>query len=160
MIITCPKGCCKLTAEKFTGIVDHRRDCIKYNKLKAGGILHDINNDKVLLVQSRGKLWGFPKGTKNDNETVEDCAVREIKEETGLSLHKSMLTSFTRINNGRSTFYYVEYPEVEVEVQNSIENNDANGIGWVNINCLRKMIDKKILQMNRQSKIAFKRTFK
>jgi len=160
MIIKCSKGCCKLTAEKFTGVIDHRRDYSKYNKLKAGGILHDINNDKVLLVQSRGKLWGFPKGTKNDNETVEDCAVREIKEETGLSLHKSMLTRFTRTNNGRSTFYYVEYPEVEVEVQNSIENNDANGIGWVNINCLRNMIDNKILQMNRQSKIALKSTFK
>jgi len=160
MKIKCPAGCCELQVEKFTGVIDHRKDYKKYNKLKAGGILHDKCKDKVLLVQSRGKLWGFPKGTKNDNESVEDCAVREIKEETGLSLTRAMLTRYTRINNGRSTFYYVEHPEVLVEVQNSIENNDANGIGWVKICCLRNMMDRKMLHMNRQSKIAFKHTFK
>lgn len=160
MEIKCPRGCCNLTVEKFTGTLDYRKDYKKYNKLKAGGIIYDSDKKKVLLVQSRGKLWGFPKGTKNDGESIEDCALREIKEETGLTVHKDMLTTFVQINNGKSTFYHIFYPEVHVEVQKTIKNNDANGIGWVKIHCLRTMLDCNILEMNRQSKIAFKYTFK
>ena len=46
---------------------------------------------KVLLIQ-RGDQpfkggWAFPGGFMNMDETTEQCAVRELKEETGLTLH-------------------------------------------------------------------------
>lgn len=50
----------------------------------AGGLV--VRNDAVLLVH-RPKYddWTFPKGKAEDGETDEDCALREVHEETGLS---------------------------------------------------------------------------
>ncbi len=48
----------------------------------AGGL---ITNDagEILLMFRRGK-WDLPKGKQDDGETLEDCALREVQEETGL----------------------------------------------------------------------------
>lgn len=50
--------------------------------LAAGGLVHDGN--EVLLIFRRGK-WDLPKGKLDEHEDLEACAVREIKEETGLN---------------------------------------------------------------------------
>ncbi|KYM94740.1 mRNA-decapping enzyme 2 [Cyphomyrmex costatus] len=49
---------------------------------------------KVLLVQSYwGKnKWGFPKG-KLENEEPHQCAIREVKEETGFDISEYIVTS-------------------------------------------------------------------
>jgi bis(5'-nucleosidyl)-tetraphosphatase len=36
------------------------------------------------LVQHQGEHWGFPKGHPDKNESEEETALRELKEETGL----------------------------------------------------------------------------
>jgi len=49
-------------------------------------IYRDTNTNilKVLLVQGHGNFWGFPKGGKEGNETHQETAIRELKEETQL----------------------------------------------------------------------------
>jgi 8-oxo-dGTP pyrophosphatase MutT (NUDIX family) len=49
----------------------------------AGGGLVLNNQQELLMIFRRGK-WDLPKGKQDPGETIEDCAVREIKEETGL----------------------------------------------------------------------------
>ena len=49
----------------------------------AGGL--GVRDGKVLLVhRPRYDDWTFPKGKTLDGETDEECAVREVLEETGL----------------------------------------------------------------------------
>ena len=48
----------------------------------AGGLIH-TKEDNLLLIFRRGK-WDLPKGKLDDNEDLELCAIREVKEETGL----------------------------------------------------------------------------
>ncbi|MCW3113781.1 MAG: hypothetical protein JWR18_2177 [Segetibacter sp.] len=48
----------------------------------AGGIVSNEEN-KILFQFRRGK-WDLPKGKLEEGETIEDCAVREVEEETGL----------------------------------------------------------------------------
>ena len=39
----------------------------------------------MILLGVNG-CWGFPKGKINEGEKMEDCAVREVLEETGLNI--------------------------------------------------------------------------
>ncbi len=45
-----------------------------------------IDNNKVLLVQQNQEFWGFPKGHVEGDETEEETALREVKEETNLDV--------------------------------------------------------------------------
>lgn len=49
----------------------------------AGGLIH-TKDDHLLLIYRRGK-WDLPKGKLDDHEEMEACAIREAKEETGLT---------------------------------------------------------------------------
>ena len=48
----------------------------------AGGVVKNEAGD-ILFIFRRGK-WDLPKGKLDDNETMEQCAAREVQEETGL----------------------------------------------------------------------------
>lgn len=48
----------------------------------AGGIVVN-KQDEILLIRRRG-FWDLPKGKFEEGETPEECAVREVHEETGL----------------------------------------------------------------------------
>ncbi len=50
--------------------------------IAAGGLVTNENNH-LLMIFRRGK-WDLPKGKLDDGETIEDCALREVQEETGL----------------------------------------------------------------------------
>lgn len=49
----------------------------------AGGIVAR-DGDVLLVHRPRYDDWTFPKGKAEDGETDEDCALREVHEETGL----------------------------------------------------------------------------
>jgi 8-oxo-dGTP pyrophosphatase MutT (NUDIX family) len=49
----------------------------------AGGLVINEANE-ILLIFRRG-CWDLPKGKLDPNESVAECAVREVEEETGVS---------------------------------------------------------------------------
>jgi len=49
----------------------------------AGGVVMNAEKE-VLMIYRRGK-WDFPKGKVEEGETIEDAALREVSEETGLT---------------------------------------------------------------------------
>lgn len=55
---------------------------MKRKIIAAGGIVINAKNE-ILMIFRRGK-WDLPKGKLDENESIEDCAVREVAEETGL----------------------------------------------------------------------------
>lgn len=52
-----------------------------------GFVIYRIKNGEVqfLLIKHKQGHWSFPKGHKNYGETELDAALREVKEETGIS---------------------------------------------------------------------------
>lgn len=50
--------------------------------IAAGGLVLNSNNE-LLMIFRRGK-WDLPKGKLDAGETIEQCAVREVQEETGI----------------------------------------------------------------------------
>lgn len=53
-----------------------------------GAIVYKLTDDRryYLLVQQKEGFWSFPKGHIEEGESEENCAEREVEEETGLIL--------------------------------------------------------------------------
>jgi len=55
----------------------------------AGGVVHRITDGRIeiVIVHRRSPvLWALPKGTPDAGETIEETALRETREETGLEV--------------------------------------------------------------------------
>jgi len=55
-----------------------------FTPVTAAGGLVENNKGEILLIFRRGK-WDLPKGKLDRGETLEQCALREVMEETGLT---------------------------------------------------------------------------
>ncbi len=64
-----------------------------FKPVTAAGGLVENEKGEVLLIFRKGK-WDLPKGKLDKGETIEQCAVREVEEETGLKdiVLKKLLT--------------------------------------------------------------------
>jgi len=54
-----------------------------FTPIEAAGGLVTARGERLLLIFRRGK-WDLPKGKRDEGEDLETCALREVKEETGL----------------------------------------------------------------------------
>jgi ADP-ribose pyrophosphatase YjhB (NUDIX family) len=146
----CLKHCCKLHIEPY---IEPPHLSFKHrNKKKAGVFIYDSDKNSILIVQSRGNLWGFPKGTFEKGEDSKTCALRELQEETGIILN-SVDESAVICLYGSAYYYFVNMKETDVYVQNNmIIKNDVNGIGWIRIECLIDMIKVKKIVLNSHAK--------
>lgn len=55
-------------------------------EISAGGVVYrgEPGRRQVLLIQDRHRRWCLPKGGVEAGETIEEAALREIEEETGI----------------------------------------------------------------------------
>jgi 8-oxo-dGTP pyrophosphatase MutT (NUDIX family) len=82
----CENKCCVIKLKPYTRHKKYYN--LNYKKHKAGVFIYDPKTNKILLVQSNGNLWGPPKGTLKSGETYQECAIREVQEETGLIVNE------------------------------------------------------------------------
>ena len=158
----CDKKCCKIYIQYYSNKRSYTKPFRNYRK--AGVFIFDPKEDRVLLVQSRGHLFGPPKGSLNIGEIDIDCAVREVKEETGIDVNPNDFLRAINIKNN-ATYYYMEMGmcDNELYLKNQIFNgdsdNDANGITWIKMGCLENAILSGNIVLNHYAKIVFYKLF-
>lgn len=112
----------------------------------AGGLVFNEKNE-LLMIYRRG-FWDLPKGKVDDGETLEQCAVREVQEETGLTNIKlaSFLTTtyHTYQLNGKtiikpSHWFKMNHTGVETLVPQTEE--DITSLKFMNQEEAYKLLD-------------------
>jgi 8-oxo-dGTP pyrophosphatase MutT (NUDIX family) len=71
-------------------------------------VIFNEHMTKVLLVKGwGGRLWGFPGGKVEPNETHAECVLREISEEIGYDANSDMLSCPTQVSDGHVTMFAI-----------------------------------------------------
>lgn len=109
----------------------------RFNVIQAaGGVVINEQND-ILFIFRRGK-WDLPKGKLDPGESLEECAVREVQEETGLkevALQHFLLTTFHTYQENQSyilkeSYWYVMQTAGKQELIPQQEE-DIHEVKWV-----------------------------
>ena len=85
--------------------------CSFFKCVEAAGGVVENKNKEILLIHRRGS-WDLPKGKIEKGETIEDAAVREVEEETGLT--NVSITSPVRFKKLKNIATYHSYVEKDI----------------------------------------------
>ena len=116
-------------------------------EVAAGGLIRN-RRGQALLFYRRG-AWDMPKGHQESGESLEECALREVQEETGLThlaLGKPICVTYHTWHNPRGQFvlkeshwYEMTLTEAEkVKVQTEEDIKKAAWCGPLRLKCLLK----------------------
>lgn len=110
-----------------------------YDNLKKEDIDEVVTRTKGLIINSNNeitlgyshKTYQFPGGHLEEGETLEECLLREIKEETGIEIKDAKLTPFEKItyynknyhNSGKNRenviYYYIIKTDAKFDMSNA-----------------------------------------
>lgn len=98
------------------------------------GIIIKFNDKYLSVFQDASKLWGFPKGRIQENESLVKCGLRELKEETNIELTEEQLGpgDLIHIKRGKHHHYYYLI-ELNYEPSCQIDNDEIKDFKWVTL---------------------------
>jgi 8-oxo-dGTP diphosphatase len=100
----------------------------------AGGIVVREGEDgpEVLVVhRPRYDDWSFPKGKAKVGESDEDCALREVEEETGLACDLGPELPSTRYEDARGRPKRVRYWRMTVAAGRLVFDHEVDAARWL-----------------------------
>jgi 8-oxo-dGTP pyrophosphatase MutT (NUDIX family) len=106
----------------------------------AGGVVYRVIDGRIQVVLAHRRsppLWALPKGTPDSGETVEETAVRETREESGLEVEIERPLSSIRyfFVRGSTRFHKTVHFFLMRAVGGSTEDHDAefDEVRWMDL---------------------------
>lgn len=114
-------------------IISISKEQPKFPRIGVGVIIR--KDGKVLLGKRKGSHgageWSFPGGHLEFNEGIEDCAIREVMEETGLKINYIRKATFTNDLFPREGKHYVTLFLIADWAEGEVENKEPHKCeGW------------------------------
>lgn len=113
---------------------------------KAGGGLVKNSDGKVLFIYRNGK-WDLPKGGVEKGENIENTAIREVEEETGvrdLQIVKKLLKTYHVFRrNNKFQLKVTQWYEMKTNYQGKLHAQQEEGIDqveWLSPNEIEKAL--------------------
>ncbi len=90
---------------------------------------------EVVIVHRPARAdWTFPKGKLEDGETLEQCALREVHEETGLICRLGRFLGHTEYRDRKDRQKVVAYWKMTVEKDEGFTLNDeVDELRWLDV---------------------------
>jgi 8-oxo-dGTP pyrophosphatase MutT (NUDIX family) len=111
-------------------------------EVSAGGVV--LRKERMVLLARRNENWQFPKGQVEKGEKIEETAVREVREETGIEAR--IVKPLGRINywyyrEGRRIYKTVHFFLMEAVRENMEQrDNEMDEVHWFNLeDAIRKI---------------------
>jgi len=106
---------------------------------RRAGVIAQNRRGEYLLVQNYGKLWSFPKGSREKKDlTALHCAIREFQEETGINIQFRHLLPRERISVNKQVYYFASIDE-EINRRRIASPVEITDIKWVTCEEILKM---------------------
>ena len=107
----------------------------------AGGVVTRNDASEVLVVhRDRYDDWSFPKGKCERGESDEDCALREVEEETGLRCALGEELPSTHYEDGRGRPKRVRYWLMEPVEGELAYHHEVDAARWVTLDEARGLL--------------------
>lgn len=104
----------------------------------AGGVLFNLEG-KVLLIRDRLGYWCFPKGHLDEGESLEQAALREVEEETGIRGRVKVPLSVTRYRNNKGIAREIHWFLMEGQGKVRLEKG-LQGAGFFDLTEARRLL--------------------
>jgi 8-oxo-dGTP pyrophosphatase MutT (NUDIX family) len=112
--------------------------------LAAGGIvLREVAGGRreVAVVHRPGRDdWSLPKGKLTGDESSEDCALREVQEETGLRCRLSRFVGYTEYRDRRDRPKVVSYWLMDVIDGEFAPSDEVDEMRWLELTIAQRAL--------------------
>lgn len=110
---------------------------------KSCGAIVELNGKILLVQQKKSGNYGFPKGHILPNESEEDAAIREVKEETNVDItvdsNKRYSLSYVQNENiNKEVVYFIGIPDSKFELKK--QDEEIENVFWVEKDKVRETL--------------------